>query len=191
MVKKFFLLIALVLFMSTNAQAAAEQAAAENDIDFDPIATTYTEGDSASLTLIRMKTNGAFYFVAADTSANIMSVVQYSRKLYDFYLNKTEANDYPPLIFIMALPMSQRGQLDDNLGEWEEKTVHVMPVYAMFNVENGQVICDKQFYSATSMKSTHFQEPIKNPHHTRLVEILMTHMPRLHKSLDDKGINLP
>lgn len=184
MAKKIFLLLALILMTFTSAEAVG------NDLDFDPIMTTYTEGDSGSLTLIRMKDNGAFYFVATDISANTMAFILYDRKLYDFYLNKDEYGGYPPLIFAMALPMSERGQLDDNLGAWE-KTVHIVPVYALFNVKDGQVICDDEFYSATSLESTHFHDKIKNPNHTQLVQIFMTHMPRLHELLDAKGINLP
>ena len=184
MAKKIFLLLALILLTFTSAEAA------DDNLNFDPIVTTYTEGSNDALTLIRMKENGALYFIATDISNNTMAMAQYSRKFYDFYLNKDEHGGYPPLIFTMALPMSERGQLDDDLGKWEN-TVHVIPVYALFNVTDGQVICDDEFYSATSMESTHYQAPIKNPNHTRLVQILMTHMPRLHELLDAKGINLP
>lgn len=184
MAKKIFLLLALILLTFTSTEAA------DDDLNFEPIMTTYTDGSTAALTLIRMKDDGTLYFVAADTSINTIAFVPYSRKVYDFYLNKDEYGGYPPLIFAMALPMSERGQLDDDLGDWKDK-VHVIPVYALFNVTDGQVICDDEFYSATSMESTHFHDKIKNPNHTQLVQIFMTHMPRLHELLDAKGINLP
>lgn len=182
--KKIFLVLALILLTFTSAEAA------DGDLSFDPIMTTYTEGSNDALTLIRMKDNGSLFFVAADTTTNAFAFVPYSRKLYDFYMNKDEYGGYPPLIFAMMLTETERGQLDDNLGEWQDK-VHIVPVYALFNVKDGQVICDDEFYSATSMESTHFHDKIKNPNHTRLVQIFITHMPRLHELLDAKGITLP
>lgn len=184
MAKKIFLVLALILLTFTSAEAA------DGDWNFDPIMTTYAEDSKDALTLIRTKDDGSLFFVAADTTTNAFAFVPYSRKLYDFYLNKDEYGGYSPLIFAMMLTETERGQLDDNLGEWQDK-VHVIPVYAMFNVKDGQVICDDQFYSATSMESTHFHDTIKNPYHTRLVQIFMTHMPRLHELLDAEGITLP
>ena len=184
MAKKIFLLLALILLTFTSAEAA------DSDLDFDPIMTTYTEGSTDVLTLIRMKKDGTLYFIAADEKIKPAALVPYSRKLYDFYLNKDESGSYPPLIFAMVLTEDERGQLDDNLGEWQDK-VHIIPVYALFNVKDGQVVCDDEFYSATSMESTHFHDKIKDPNHTRLIEIFMTHMPRLHELLDTNGVDLP
>ncbi len=184
MTKKIILLLALIL-LSASCEAA------ENDgfINFDPLATTYSENDPASLTLIRMKENGEIYFVASDASANTMAFVKYSSELYNFYLNKGE-NGYPPLIFLLILPMQERGQLDDNLGAWQN-TLHLVPTYALFNVEGGQIICEKPFFSADSLESTHYHDRIQNPKNERLVEIFMTHMPRLHDEVNARGISLP
>lgn len=180
MAKKIILLLALILFTSLNAEAA------DDELNFDPIMTTYTDDEPAALTLIRMKEDGSIYFVATDTSANAMAFMQYSRRLYDFYVEPSQS----PLIFMMALPAQERGQLDDDLGDWQGN-VHVVPIYALFNVADGQIICEKPFYSATGLTPSHYQATIRNPNHTRLVEIFMTHMPRLHERIDKAGISLP
>ena len=173
--RKIILLLALIL-LTANVEAA--------DIDFDPLATTYSENDPASLTLIKMKNEDSFFFVVADGSADTMAFVKYSPELYNFYIKDS------PAIFLMLLPMQERGQLDDKLGDWDE-TVHLIPVYALFEVENGKIICDKPFFSADSLESTHFHDTVQNPKHERLIEIFMSHMPRLHDEINSKKISLP
>lgn len=185
MAKKIFLLLALILLTATFAHVRAA-----DEVDFEPLVTTYDGSNPESLTLIRMKDDGAIYFVATESLTKGMAFVPYSRKIFDFYLSRDEYGGYSPLIFTMALPMQQRGQLDDNLGEWR-KSVHVVPVYALFEVDGGQVICDKPFFSASSLQSTHYHDRIQNPTHQRLIEILLTHMPRLHELTNSKGIVLP
>lgn len=187
MAKKIFLLLALIAVASANF---AHVSAAAGDVNFEPLVTTYDGSHPASLTLIRMKESGTIYFVATEDLTKSMAFVAYSRKIFDFYLNRDEHGLYSPLIFTMALPKQERGQLDDNLGEWRE-TVHIVPVYALFGVEGGQVICDKPFFSASSLESTHYHDRIQNPTHERLIEILLTHMPRLHALTESRGITLP
>ena len=107
-----------------------------------------------------------------------------------FYLNKDSYGYYSPLIFEMFLPGQERGQLDENLGEWKEIS-HFVPVYALFDVEDGKVICQKPFYSATMRNPSHYHDTIKNPTHERLIEVFMTQMPRLHEIVNEKNISLP
>lgn len=184
MAKKIFLFLALIIF------AVMPTARATDDLPFDTLAMTSVDDKSAMLLLIRSKTDGALYFVAADVSTNTMARVDYSRKIYDFYLTADEYGLYSPLMFEMALPNQQRGQLDDELGEWRQN-IHVVPVYALFDVQGGQIICDKPFYSASYLNPSHYHDRIQNPVHVRLIEILLTHMPRLHEQVATRGITLP
>ena len=179
MAKKIFLFLALIIFAS-SAEAADS---------FDTLATTYTEGKSASLTLVRLKTDGTLYFVTADRSTKNMALVNYSRKIYDFYLTRTP-HGYSPLIFEMILLNQPRGQIDDDLGAWQGK-IHVVPVYALFDVFRKDIICNKPFYSAGTLNPSHYHGTIRNPVHERLIEILLTHMPRLHEQVSARGIALP
>ena len=183
MLKKIFLLAALIILMMPRVEAAGDA------LDFEPLATTYSESDSASLTLIKVNDDGSIFFTVADSLTNTMAFVKYSPELYNFYLNKGEYG-YPPLIFTMMLPMQERGQLDDNFGVWD-KSVHLLPVYALFEVENGRVICEKPFTSEKGLNPSHYQGRIQNPNHERLIEIFMTHMPRLHEEVSSRGITLP
>lgn len=182
--RKLILLLALMMLSATCA------AAPNNNLPFDPLATTASEGDSGALTLIRMKDTGELCFLVADNKLHALGMVPYTSRIYDFYLRK-DKSDYPPFIFQMVIPMESRGQLDDNLGEWQEN-FHLLPVYAEFDVKSGgQVICNKPFYSASGLDASHFQAKIQNPNHERLIEIFLTHMPRLHKLIRDQSISLP
>lgn len=179
MAKKIILLLALILLTTSVA-------AAEDDIGFAPLATSYSEGNPASLTLIKEKSDGSIYFVVSDDSINEMAFIKYSPKLYNCYLNENGS----PAIFEMMLPNQERGQLDDNLGEWD-KTVHIIPVYALFEVDGEQVICDKPFFSASYLNPSHYHDRIQNPKYNRLIEIFLKHMPRLHADVTSRGISLP
>lgn len=179
MTKKIFLLLALILLTATTNVEAAE-----NDSPFDILTSTYTEGANEILALVKAKDNGSLGFAMLDISAKSIAFVNYSRELYDFYSKEN------PIVFGLMLPDQKRGELDDNLGLWKEN-FHIMPVYAAFKVTNGQVICQKPFHSASSPQAASYQEEIKNPMHVRLIETLLTHMPRLHEQVQAKGITLP
>lgn len=185
MLKKIILLLALIFF-AANVEAAPQ----DNGMPFDPLATTASDTDSGALTLVVMKDTNELCFLVADNKARAMGMVPYTSRIYDFYLRKDSSGGYPPFIFMMVLPMEVRGQIDDNLGEWQEN-FHLLPVYALFNVKNGQVVCQKPFYSKSSLQSTHYHDTIKNPNHERMVEIFLTHMPRLHRLIRDQHISLP
>ena len=183
MAKKIFLLLVLIFF------AAPVEAADENNLPFDTLAVAYPADESSILALIKMKSDGSLGFMVAEKNVEPIGLVFYSRKVYDFYLNK-DTYGYPPLIFNMIIPQQQRGQLDDNLGEWNDN-VHILPVYALFDVKDGQVICEKSFTSGKGLNPSHYQARIQNPNHVRLIEIFMTHMPRLHEIIKSKNISLP
>ncbi|MBR6889152.1 MAG: hypothetical protein IKN16_12035 [Selenomonadaceae bacterium] len=183
MAKKIILLLALILSTAANVEAA-------DDINFDELATTNTEGATEFLSLIRMKDNGALHFVAIDDTIHAVGMVKYSSELCNFYQRRSKDGDFPPLKFLMILPERERGQLDDNLGEWLGNG-HIIPVYALFDVKGGQIIFDKPFYSARGITPLHYHSTIQNPVHERLIEIFMTHMPRLHEIIKSKNISLP
>ena len=182
--KKIILLLALIILTAANVEAA------ENDLPFDTIATTYAEGETDAISLIKGKTEDSMAFLVAGENIQGVALIMYSRKVYDFYLNKDSYGYYSPLIFEMFLPGQERGQLDEDLGEWKEIS-HVVPVYALFEVEDGKVICQKPFYSATMRNPSHYHATIKNPTHERLIEVFMTQMPRLHEIVNEKNISLP
>ena len=185
MAKKIILLLALILLTVTSCEAA------ENDgATFDTLAAIESNDETQALALVQKKDDNAIYFIMIDKNSSTMALVPYSSALYNFYQNQGEYGDYPPLIFFMILPEQSRGQLDEELGEWQED-LHAVPVYALFHVENGQVICEEPFFSADSLEATHFHSTIKNPVHTRLVEVLMTQMPHIHEEITSKNITLP
>lgn len=185
MLKKLILLLALILLTTANVEAAEE-----NDLPFEPLAATYTEGGKELLALIKMKENGSIGFMVMAKDVEPVGLIAYSKEVYDFYLNKDTAGGYPPLITMMIVPNQERGQVDDDLGEWNQK-FHLLPIYALFKVENGKVVCEKPFYSASGLNPSHYHGTIRNINHTRLIEIFMTHMPQLHEVVQAQGITLP
>lgn len=174
MARKMILLLALIFFATANVEAAPD-----NGMPFDPLATTATETDSGALTLVVMKDTRELCFIVADNKARALGMVPYTSRIYDFYLRK----DATTLVFDMVFPMEVRGQLDDELGDWQEN-FHRLKVHATFKVSNGQVACARPFHSADG-------RTIRNPNHERLIEIFLTHMPRLHRLIRDQHISLP
>lgn len=183
--KKIVLLLALILFtVTSNAEAA------ENDSPFDVFASTYTPDTTEALALAKAKSNGEVYFLIA-TKDGQTALVPYSRKVYDFYLNKGKDGEYPPLIFLLVMPNQQRGQADDNLGEWRGN-IHAVPVYVIFNVENNQLQVNETIWSGEGTVSpSHYHSEIKNPNHIRMIKTFISHMPALHEQVESKGITLP
>ena len=183
--KKIILLLALILLTATTNVEAAE-----NDSPFDILASTYTQGSTEALALAKLKTNGDFYFMIA-TQDGQAALVPYSRKIYDFYINKSSDGHYPPLIFLLTMFNQQRGQIDDKLGEWKDN-IHAIPVYVLFNVENNQLQVNETIWSGEgTIKPSHFHSEIKNPNHIRFIKTFISHMPILHEQVDSKGIKLP
>lgn len=182
--KKIFLLLALIILSATNVEAA------DDDLPFDTLAIAYPVDESSILALIRMKSDGSLGLMVAEKSLEPIGLVGYSRAVYDFYLTEKTSAGYPPLIFNLVIPQQQRGQVDDDLGDWSDN-VHIVPVYALFDVKDGQVICQKPFYSASGLNPSHYQGRIQNPNHERLVELFMTYMPHLHESVAAQNISLP
>ena len=177
--KKNFLLIALIFFLAAPAEAADE------DLPFDTLFFTVSSDENSILALIRMKNDGAVCFMVMDRNIEPVGLVPYTRKTYDFYLDKDS-----PLIAVMGFPQQQRGQVDDDLGEWDE-SFHIVPFYVNFDVQGGQVVCEKPFSSAHGLNPSHYHGTIKNTDYARLIEILMKLMPQLHQVADSKNISLP
>lgn len=185
--KKIFLLLALILLtVAMNVEAAEE----EYSLPFETLARAYSADENEAVGLIQMKSSGEYAFIAVAKGLDPIGLIPYSHEIYNFYMNKDQSGGYPPVIFAMLLPQSEHGQLDDELGDWDEN-LHIIPVYALFDVKDGQVICEKPFYSANELKASHYQTKIQNPDHERLIETFLTNLPRLHEVIDSKNISLP
>ncbi len=183
-VKKIFATLALILFTSTTCAAS--------DLIFEPLAAVgYRDSDKQILMLIRTKDNGELFFMPFDAETESGAFIKFDRKIYDFYLNRGEHNLYSPLMFVMATTR-QSDPVDDKLGIWQGDT-HLIPVYAIFDVRDGQIIFDAPyFYSGEeTITPSHYHSNIQNPIHTRLIKTLMTKMPLLHAEIEAKGIALP
>lgn len=183
--KKIILLLALIFLTAANAEAAEE-----NDLPFDTLAVAYPPAENEILALIKMKSDGKLGFMVAAKDLDSIGLFPCTRANYEFYLKKDAAGGYPPFISVMVVPRAQRGQVDENLGDWDED-VHIIPIYALFDFKDGQIICEKPFFSASGLNPSHYQGKIQNPNYERLIEVFMTNMPRLHEIVESKGIALP
>ncbi len=155
------------------------------------LASTYHPRRPRALSLIRKCCNGKLYFMVTDKASGKNAFVEYSKKVYDFYLDKDEYGGYPPLMFVLSVPRDVKGNGDDGLGEWRGK-VHHIPVYALFEVVNGRVMYDDDpFFSASYLNPSHYHDRIKDPVHARLIKTLMSQMPELHEAVEKAGVRLP
>ena len=183
--KKIILLLALIFFTVTAVHVEAAES------NFETLAAGYVDGEKTILMLVREKSSGNLFFMPFDSETESGAFIQFDPKIYNFYLNSDEHNLYSPLIFVMATTkMSDTS--DDALGTWNNE-IHLIPVYAIFDVRDGQIVFDApNFYSAEgTLTPSHYHSNIKNPIHTLLIETLMTKMPLLHEDVQAKGIQLP
>lgn len=183
-VKKFFAALALIFFTATANVDAAES-------NFETLAAGYVDGEKTILMLVREKSSGEIFFMPFDMETESGAFVQFDPKIYNFYLNKDEHNLYSPLMFVLATT-KMADTSDDALGTWNNN-VHFIPVYALFDVQDGQIVFDApNFYSAEgTLTPSHYHSNIKNPIHALLIETLMTKMPLLHEDVQAKNISLP
>lgn len=155
------------------------------------LASTYHPRRPRALSLIRNHHDNRLYFMMTDKASGKNAFVEYSKKVYDFYLDKDEYGGYPPLMFVLSVPRDEKGNGDDGLGEWRGK-VHHIPVYALFEVVNGRVMYDDDpFFSASYLNPSHYHDRIKDPAHARLIKTLMSQMPELHEAVEKAGVRLP
>ena len=129
--------------------------------------------------------------MVTDKASGKHAFVAYSKKVYDFYLDKDEYGGYPPLMFVLSVPRDTQGK-DDGLGEWRGK-VHHIPVYALFEVVKGRVMYDDDvpLFSASYLNPSHYHDRIEDPVHAQLVRTLMSQMPELHEAVEKAGVRLP
>ena len=181
--KKFFVTFALILLTASTCAAAESK--------FEPLATGYVEGEKQILMLIRDKNDGELYFMPFDSETESGAFIKFDRKIYDAYLTRNSYGGFSPLIFVMATTR-QSDPVDDKLGVWKGN-MHLIPVYALFDVRNGQFVFDApNFYSGEdTLTPSHYHSNIKNPIHDRLIKTLITKMPLLHADVKAKGIALP
>ena len=181
--KKFFVTFVLILLTVSTCAAANSK--------FEPLAAGYVDGEKQILMLIRNGDDGELYFMPFDAETESGAFVKFARKIYDFYLNRDSDGTFSPLMFVMATTR-QPDTVDDKLGVWNGD-VHMIPVYALFDVRDGQFVFDApNFYSGEdTLTPSHYHSNIKNPIHDRLIKTLLTKMPLLHADVEAKGVALP
>lgn len=169
-VKKFFVGIILAALISVNTCFA-----------MDVVASTAPDSDSWLLAI--MKEGNDHIFVVFNGKTEQGAIIPYDRNLYNFYLGES------PLIFVMAVHDSPR-DVDVDLGEWADG-FHLLPVYALFNYQNGNVTIESYLSSGAGLNPSHYQGRIQSPYHIKLAEVFLKRMPDLHKAVESSGVVLP
>lgn len=147
------------------------------------IASTADDGDDWSLGIMKSDKDEYVFLVMNNKDFAQGAVIPYNRNSYDFYLDKS------PFVFMMAVAGSPK-DVDNDLGEWRDD-MHLLPVYALYSYENGQVKLDGYLSSCQGLSSSHYQGRINSPYHIKIAETFLTKMPALHKVVDSNGIKLP
>lgn len=169
--KKFFAPVLGILLLMTATCSATEM-----------LATTATENNPWSLSLIKSD-GGEYAFLVLNFQTEQGAIIPYNRNNYDFYLKDS------PFIFLMAVKDSPK-DVDNDLGEWRGE-FHVIPVYALFNYINGNVVLESYLSSCNGLSASHYQGRIQSPYHIKLAEVFLTQMPALHKAVEDGEVKLP
>ena len=146
------------------------------------LATTATDDNPWSLSIMKTDKN-EYAFLVFNFQTEQGAIIPYSRDNYDFYLKDS------PFIFLMAVKDSPK-DVDKDLGEWRDE-FHVIPVYALFNYINGNVMLESYLSSGKGLQPSHYQARIQSPYHLKLAEVFLTQMPALHKAVEDGNVSLP
>lgn len=146
------------------------------------LATTATENDPWSLSLVKTD-NNEYAFLVLNFQTEKGAIIPYSQDNYNFYFKDS------PFIFLMAVIDSPK-DVDKDLGEWRSD-FHVIPIYALFNYINGNVMLESYLSSCKGLSASHYQARIQSPYHLKLAEVFLTHMPALHKAVEDGNVKLP
>ena len=146
------------------------------------LATTAAENNPWSLSLIKTDAD-EYAFLVLNFQTEQGAIIPYNLDNYNFYLKDS------PFIFLMAVKDSPQ-DVDKDLGEWRGG-FHVLPVYALYNYVNGNVMLESYLSSCQGLSASHYQGRIESPYHQKLAEVFLTHMPALHKAVESGGVVLP
>ncbi len=130
-------------------------------------------------------------FVIYDKKDDILASVEYDKKILNPKANKYEKlDDYMPLIFKMYIKNDNKNGGDKDLGTWIDET-HIIPIYALYDVDSNNNIVPGMLHSAQGSKPSHYQDVLKEQKNVNLANIVLTHAESLNEDINKRGVSLP
>lgn len=184
----------------TDTLKAAEQTKQNSTDDVQTILTKHNVTRKL-LACSNFDDNG---FIALIEEKGGNSIVVYNKELD--YLASVGSNDYDyvmkqfgkaskygnpknfdPAIFILFLPHWDHSSPDAKLGKWD-KDSQLIPVYVLYHEDESGTIRVDKYYSAETIKPSHYQAQINDDRVKKILDTLMSHYKSLKTDAIKKGV---
>ena len=156
------------------------------------VSAVSVKNEAGFLALINM--NSKQFFAVFDARDDIVALISCDNQILNFRENAKNYSDgkkyYSPLIFNMEIMNDSKNGQDSDLGEWYD-TKHVLPVYALFDVNDKNKVVPGMLTSGKGVKPSHYQAPLKEQRNVNLANIVLTHLDGLKKDIEERNIKLP
>ncbi len=147
-----------------------------------------TLGHSGNGFLAIINNNGEYGFVINDEKNHQIAEVPFSFKTYNFYLNK-DGKYLPPVIFNMDV-LTDNTDDDMKLGQWSGPN-HIIPIYAVFKLDQYNNILPGMLTSAQGLTPSHYQAHLKEQKNVDTANLFLTEMKTLHQYVEDNKVSVP
>ena len=98
-----------------------------------------------------------------------------------------DQKNFDPAIFILFLPHWDHSSLDAKLGKWDKDT-QLIPVYVLYHEDESCTIRVDKYYSAETIKPSHYQTQINDDRVKKILDTLMSHYKSLKTDAIKKGV---
>lgn len=148
-----------------------------------------SEGNNMNGSISLATMNGNKGFIVCNYNSSQIAWVLFDLKTYHFYEQKsTYGSGYDPLMFKLMIFNDTRGK-DQNAGVWEENH-HILPVYALFEVKNGQVVPGMLSTGEKTLAPKHYHSYLHEDKNVNTINLFLTEMKSLHNDIEIRGISL-
>lgn len=148
------------------------------------LASSYRGHQKNSLSLVSA---GGLRFVIYNAVDNQVAYVDYDSKIYHF--SRASGVYHSPVVFVMDIQNAVRDK-DAEAGLWL-KTTHKIPIYALYDVQNGQIVPGRLTTAQGVVRSSHYQAFLYDQKTVNTANILLTEMDALAESVNLHHISLP
>lgn len=184
----------------TDTLKAAEQTKQNSEADVQAILTKHNI--TRKLLACSEFDNNGFIALIEEKGGN--SIVVYNKELdyvasvgsndYDYVMNQFgkvskygNPKNFDPAMFILFLPHWDHSSPDAKLGKWDRDS-QLIPVYVLYHEDASGMIQVDQYYSAETIKPSHYQAQIKDGRVKKILDTLMSHYKSLKMDTIKKGV---
>lgn len=152
------------------------------------------EDDSGFLAVVKFE--DGYNFAAYDKKNNRVALIPYETKenrnlLHMLKQSRRFSNgkiSYDPILFDMYFNDADPNGPDADKGIWQRST-HMIPIYAMFTVENDEVI-PGMLYSGSGNRPSHYHSVLKDVKTVDAANVVLTHVKGLITDMQKRNVNL-